>query len=166
MATVSSTLATSQALAMVKGPSAGSAGNLAAPVLRILEDKATLGVANPLLDVSEGECVRFGIIPKGARIIRSLTRLVTDHSAAIAGALVLRPLDGSTATTVASVTAQLETVALTGNAQDLEHGTMLDCADAPVATADSWVEFLPTSDLVIASTAKSMWARIAYSTTY
>lgn len=169
MATIqSSTTATAQALALVKGPSSGASGASSSSVLRILDDKATLAVGAPLVDVSEGDCIRFGVIPKGAKIIPNLSRLVTTHTAAVAGKLVLRPLDGSTVTEIASVTAQLEALAVSasGNAETLsiENGSILDAINSPAATADSWVEFVPTSDLTIASSTKYMWARIVYST--
>ncbi len=161
-ASVSSAIATAQALALVRGPGAGVHGQSASAPLRILDDSVSVPVGSPSVATAT-DYIRFGKLPKGAKIIPHLSRLTTNHTAAIAGKLTLVPLDGTTSTDIASVTVQVETVALTGNAQDLEHGSILDNRASVEVTTDSWIQFVPASDLTIASTAKTVYARIVYS---
>lgn len=160
-ASVTSPIATAQALALVKGPSAGVSGMAAAPVLRVLDDKATIPVGAP--SVSTTDYIRFGMLKKGCKLIPALCRLTTNHTAKIDGNLTLVPLspDGSLQLSV-NATVHLETVAVSGNAENVETGSIPDNADGLVASSDSWVQFSPSSDLTIASTAKTIWARIVY----
>lgn len=166
-ASVISTVATKQALALVKGPGQGAHGSSSAMHLRLLEDKASIPVGAPSM-TGGTHYVRFGKVPKGAKIIANLSRLVTDHTATIAGKLSLVPLSGATAVDIASVTVQLEALAVAHDATSMtvETGSLLDAVDSVVATEDSWVHFIPASDLTIASTAKNIWARIAYGMPY
>lgn len=159
-------VATAQALALVKGPGVGKAGYDSAANLRILDDKITLAVDHTI-DVSEGEYLRFGKVPKGAKIIPFLTRLITSHTAEVPGKITLTPLSGATGQDIASVTIQLEAeaVAASGNSETLSItvDSMLEAADLVTAAEDSWVDFIPAGDLVIASSIKYIRARIVYS---
>ena len=162
MSSVLSTIATLAAAALVKGPGRGSS---AIPShLKVLDDVAEVPVANPAIDVSEGDYIRFGVIPAGAKLCAALSSLVTNHTATIAGKLVLVPLDGSASTEITGVTVLLEGVAASGNSETLTIKSVPLAADSVSITKDSWIQFIPTSDLVIASSAKKIWARIAYGT--
>ena len=164
-----SVIATLQALALVKGPSAGSPGPQSAATLYLLDDKATLAV-DQTVDVSEGQVIRFGKVPKGAKIIANLSRLCTNHTATIPGKISLVPLSGAAATDIATVTVALEAlaVAASGNSETLsvENGSLLDAADSVSATEESWVVFTPASDVVCATAIKTIWARIVYAMGY
>ena len=162
MSSVLSTIATLAAAALVKGPHRGSS---AIPThLKVLDDVAEVPVAAPAIDVSEGDYIRFGVIPAGSKLNAEMSSLVTNHTATIAGKLQLVPLDGSTETDITGVTVLLEGVAASGNAETLTTKSVPRAADSVVVTKDSWIQFIPTSDLTIASSAKKIWARIAYGT--
>lgn len=161
-ASVLSAIATAQALALVKGPGVGIHGQSASAPLRILDDSVSVPVGAPSVATAT-DYIRFGKLPKGAKIIPHLSRLTTNHTAAIAGKLTLVPLNGSSPTDIASVTAHIETVAVSGNAENLEDGSILENQASVEVTTDSWIQFVPASDLTIASTAKTVYARIVYS---
>ena len=165
MSAVLSAIATKQALALVKGPIAGSHGPESAAKLYILADKVSVPVGAPAI-VAATEYMRFGKIPAGAKILAYLSHVSSDHSAAVAGKLQLVPLDGTAATDITGVTALLENTAVSGNAETPVTTSVPDVADSVVVTKDSWIQFVPTSDLTIASTAKTFYARIAYAMTY
>lgn len=165
-ASVISSLAIAQALALTRGTSAGATNSQS---LRVLDDKATLPVGAPSVATAT-DYIRFGKLPKGANIIPHLSRLTTDHTAAIAGKLQLVPLDGGAAVDIASVTVQVEAlaVAASGNSETLsiENGSVLDNIDSVNVASDSWIQFVPAGDLTIASTAKVIRARIVYGQIY
>ena len=149
MANVLSTIATLETDALLKGPARGSS---ALPSrLRILDDKASIPVGAPA--VTTAQYVRFGRIPAGAKIVPSLSLLSTNHTATIAGKLQLVPLDGSAVQEITGVTVNLEATETT---------CIPDVADSLVVAKDSWIQFVPGSDLTIASTAKDIRARIVY----
>ncbi|RYD41130.1 MAG: hypothetical protein EOP85_13180 [Verrucomicrobiaceae bacterium] len=82
----------------------------------------------------------------------------TNHTATVAGKLRAVPLDGSAAVDIITgVTALLEATETT---------SIPDVGDDVKIAKDSWIEFVPTSDLVIASTVKKMWLRLMYGQTY
>lgn len=149
MANVLSTIAALEAQALIKGPHRGSS---ALPThLRILDDKASVPVGAPA--VTSAQYVRFGKIPAGSKIVPSLSLLSTNHTATVAGKLQLVPLDGSAVQEITGVTVNLEATETT---------SIPDVADSLVVAKDSWIQFVPTSDLTIASTAKDIRARIVY----
>jgi hypothetical protein len=163
-----STLATAQTLALTKGPNSGSHAPAASAKLYLLDDVATMAV-DQTITTATPEYLKFGKIPKGAKIVPFLSRLTTNHTAAVAGKIVLVALDGVTAAVeIASVTIQLEALAVAHDATTLSvvPDSFLDNAACGVATADSWVCFLPASNLVCASSIKTFWARIVYAMTY
>jgi len=168
MANTVSTIAALQVTAQSKGPGRGSPSPQAAAVLRILDDKATLAIGAPLLTAASGEYVKFGKVPKGAIIYPNLIRLTTTHTAEVAGKITLLPLSGAAGTDIAGVTAKLETLAVAHDptSMNVVPDSGLDCVDSQVVAEDSWVCFLPTSDLTIASSAKAIWLRLVYGTTY
>lgn len=158
MANVLSTIAALEAQALIKGPHRGSS---ALPThLRILDDKASVPVGAPA--VTSAQYVRFGKIPAGSKIAPNLSVLSTNHTAAIAGKLQLVPLDGSAVQEITGVTVLLEDTAVSGNAETPDITSVPDVADSLVVAKDSWIQFVPTSDLTIASTAKDIRARIVY----
>ncbi|MCU0751540.1 MAG: hypothetical protein MUC40_00650 [Akkermansiaceae bacterium] len=159
MANVLSTVAALEAVALVKGPHRGSS---ALPThLRILDDKASVPVGAPA--VTSAQYIRFGRIPAGSKIAPNLSVLSTDHTAAIAGKLQLVPIDGiGTTQEITGVTVLLEDTAVSGNAETPDITSIPDVADSLVVAKDSWIQFVPTSDLTIASTAKAIRARIVY----
>lgn len=157
---VLSTIATAQTLALSKGPHRGPASQISN--LRILDDKASVPVGAPSVATAT-DYIRFGRIPAGSKICAPMCHLSTDHSAAIPGKLQLVPIDGvGTTHEITGVTVLLENTAVSGNAETPVITSVPDVADSLVVTKDSWIQFVPTSDLTIASTAKSIWARIAY----
>lgn len=151
MASASSTLAA--AIAAGKQPTNKTR-------LSCLDDKVTVAVGT----FASTEYARFGVIPAGAVIVPHLSRLTTNHTAAVPGKLTLVPIDGSASTDIASVTAHIETVAVSGNAEAVEYGSILDNIDGPATTVPCYVQFTPTSDTTIASTAKNFWLRLGYRT--
>lgn len=150
-ASVLSTIATAQTLALSKGPHRGPASQISN--LRILDDKASVPVGAPSVATAT-DYIRFGKIPAGSVIVPSLSLLSSNHTATISGKLQLVPLDGvSTTQEIASVVVNLETSETT---------SIPDVADSLVVAKDSWIQFVPASDLTIASTAKDIRARIVY----
>lgn len=159
MSNVVSALAAAQLLALSRGPARGAAnGQVNAANLRILSEKATL----PVEDLTSSEYVRFGIIPKGSKIVPSLCCLSSNHSAAIPGKIQLVPLSGATVQEITGVTVLLENTPVSGNSETPVITSVPDVADDLVVAEDSWVQFVPTSTTTIASTAKTMRARITY----
>jgi len=156
MSVVLSTIAALQAAALIKGPSAGSHAPQSAANLRILDDKASIPVGAPAV-VAATDYVRFGKLPAGSRIIPSLSMLSTDHTATIAGKLQIVPLDGSTAQEITGVVVNLAAT---------ETACIPEVADTLVVAKESWIQFVPTADLTIATTAKTLRARIVYGQTY
>lgn len=151
MAIVISTIAAKIAQALVKGPSAGSHGAESAGKVHILTDTAVM----PIGTIAGGtEYVRFGKLPAGAKIIRHLSLLSSNHSATVAGKLTLTPLDGSAGTDITGVTMNLEATETT---------CIPDVAAEVTLTKDCYVDFVPTSDLTIASTDKTAYLALAYS---
>lgn len=162
MANVLSTNYSAQLVALSKGPGRGVSAPTASATLRTMSDKASMPVATLL----STEHVRFMKVPKGAIIYPHLCHLSTNHTAAIPGKIQLVPLDGSAAQDITGVTALLENTAVSGNAETPVITSFPDVADDTVVAADSWVQFVPTSDTVIASAAKDLRLRIAYGQTY
>jgi hypothetical protein len=154
MPIVLSPSATAQANALVKGPNAGSSGPATLGKLAILDEKASCPVGTV---AAATDYIRFGKIPAGARLVPSLCLLSTNHTATVAGKLQLVPLDGSAVTDITGVTVNLEATETT---------SVPDVADSVNITKDSWIQFIPTSDLVIASTAKDVRARIVLALPY
>lgn len=150
-ASVLSTIATAQTLALSKGPHRGPASQISN--LRILDDKASVPVGAPSVATAT-DYIRFGKIPAGSVIVPSLSLLSTNHTATISGKLQLVPSDGvGTTQEIASVVVNLEASETT---------SIPDVADSLVVTKDSWIQFVPASDLTIATTAKDIRARIVY----
>jgi hypothetical protein len=150
MPSASSTLAAAQALALEKGPVFGSNGVATPSNLKVLSEKVSVAVGT----FATTEYARFGIVPKGARIIANMSLLSTNHSATVAGKLVLVPVDGTGSNQeITSVVANLEATETT---------SIPDVADDTTVAEDSWVQFVPGSDTTIASTAKDFRLRLAY----
>lgn len=150
-APVLSTIAAAQLLALSKGPHRGPASQISN--LRILDDKASVPVGAPSVATAT-DYIRFGKIPAGSVIVPSLSLLSTNHTATISGKLQLVPIDGvGTTQEIASVVVNLEASETT---------SIPDVADSLVVTKDSWIQFVPASDLTIATTAKDIRARIVY----
>lgn len=150
MPIVTSTIAAKIAASLLRGPSVGSHGAESAGKLHVLTDEAVMPVGTI---ASATEYVRFGKLPAGAKIIRHLSLLSSNHSATVSGKLVLRPLDGSTAVEITSVVMNLEATETT---------CIPDVASAVTITTDSYVDFVPAADLTIASTAKTAYLALAY----
>jgi len=150
MPSQSSALATAQALALVKGPVFGSNGVATPSNLKVLSEKIALAVGVLLTT----EYIRFGIVPKGARIIPSLSLLSSNHSATVAGKLVLVPVDGTGS--------NQEITTVVANLEATETTSIPDVADDLTVAEDSWVQFQPTADTTIATTAKDFRLRLAY----
>lgn len=149
MPNVLSAIATLEAAALVKGPHRGSS---ALPThLRILDDKASVPVGVPA--VTTAQYVRFGKIPAGSKIVPNLSLLSTNHTATIAGKLQLVPLDGSAVQEITGVTVNLEATETT---------CIPDVADSLVVAKDSWIQFVPGSDLTIGPLPRTIRARIVY----
>lgn len=155
-ASVVSTIAAKQVLALSKGPNSGASNAATAAPLYLFDDVATLPVGAPSIATAT-DYVRFGKLPAGAKIIPHLSLLTSDHSAAVAGKFYLVPLDGST------VPAALAAIA---NIDSTEVAVMLDNAEITPLAKDSWLQWVPDADLTIASTAKTLRARIGYSMPY
>lgn len=154
MANVLTALATTLATALTKGPVFGNSGVSTPTALHVLAETASM----PVGDLASTEYVRFGIVPKGARVIRSLSYLSTNHGSTIPGKLQLVPVDGTgTTQEIASVVANLEATEAT---------SIPDVADDVTVAEDSWVQFMPTSTTTIASTAKDLRLRLAYALPY
>lgn len=150
MPSQSSALATAQALALVRGPVAGSSGVATPSNLKVLSEKIPLAVGILLV----AEFIRFGIVPKGARVIPSLSLLSSNHTATVAGKLVFVPVDGTgTNQEITTVVANLEATETT---------SIPDVADDLTVAEDSWVQFQPTADTTIATVAKDFRLRLAY----
>ena len=148
MANVVSTIAALQLLALSRGPHRGPVSD--ASKLHLLDDVATAPVGTV---ATATDSIRFGRIPAGAKIIPFLSRLSSDHSALQAGKLQLVPIDGvGTVQEIASVTVAITAVTV----------SFLENAAALTVAKDSWIQFVPAADLVIASTAKPFRARIVY----
>lgn len=168
-ASVLSTNYSAQLLATTKGPGRGVAAPTAAANLRILSDSASIPVGAPSVETTQ--YIRFMKVPKGAIIYPHLVRLSTTHTAAIPGKLVLVPVDGTGSNQeITSCVAQIEAlaVAASGNSETLsvEPNSVPDAVADVVVAEDSWVQFVPTSDLTIASTAKTLFLRLPYGQTY
>jgi hypothetical protein len=144
-----STQAALQVLALTKGAGFGPSSKDVMGKLHLLDDKASMAVGITL----STEYVGFGYLPKGSKIIPHLSLLTTNHTATIAGKLSLVPLDGTTATDITGVVINLAATETT---------CIPDEVDSVTLTKDSWVRFFPTADTTIATTAKNVWARIAY----
>ncbi len=144
-----STQAAKQVAALARGTGYGPNSSDVMGKLHLLDDKAVMAVGVTL----SSEYVGFGYLPKGAKIIPNLSLLTSNHTATIAGKLSLVPLDGTAATDITSVVIALEATETT---------CIPDAADSVTLTKDSWVRFFPTADTTIATTAKNVWARIAY----
>lgn len=163
MANVTSDLATAQALALVKGPARGQ--EAAVSHLRIMEDSVSL----PVGDITTAQRIRFGSLPQGAKLIASLCSIISTHTADIAGAITLTPVDGSTSTqSIASVTIARESrfVAASGNSETLTIpvGSINEAAASVVLAKECFVDFVPASDTTIASSTKTAYARLVYAT--
>lgn len=158
-----------QLLALTKGPGRGVAAPIAVANLRFLSDFASMPVGAP--SITTTEYIRFMKVPKGAIIYPPLVRLSSDHTATIAGKLVLVPIDGTGSNqeiTGCTVHRELLYVAASGNSETLsfDHSSVPDVAADVVVAEDSWVQFVPDSDLTIASTAKTIRIRMAFGQTY
>jgi hypothetical protein len=151
MAAAVSTLAGLIAAALIKGPNVGHSEISYPTNLRVLADKVSVPVG---VVATATDYIRFGKVPKGARILPNLSLLSTNHTATVAGKLVLVPLDG--------VSANQEITTVVANLEATETTSIPDVADDLVVAADSYVQFVPASDLTIASTAKDFRLRLAY----
>ncbi len=153
MASALSILATALTAALLKGPAFGNSGVSTPTDLKVLSEKVSVPVGAPSV-VAAADYIRFGIVPKGARIIPSLSYLSTDHTATVAGKLQLVPITG--------VGNNQDITGVTANLEATETTSIPDVADDTVAAVDSWVQFIPTADLTIAATAKIFRLRLAY----
>jgi hypothetical protein len=157
MSSVLSTLATTLATALIKGPVFGDSGVATPTALHVLSESASIPVGAPSV-VSATDYVRFGIIPKGARIIRSLSYLSSDHTATVSGKLQFAPVDGvGTTQEIATVVANIEATETT---------SVPDAAAEVTLTEDCWVQWVPAADLTIATTAKVFRLRLSYALPY
>lgn len=155
MPPVISTIVTAQNNAIAKGAGQGSHAPLSAANLKILSDKASMPVG---VIVAATDYVRFGKIPKGAVIYPNLSLLSSNHTATIAGKFQLVPVDGSAvAQEIPGVVANLEATEAT---------SIPDVANDTVVERTSWIQFVPTADTTIASTAKDIRLRLVYGQTY
>lgn len=154
MSNVLTALATALTAALSKGPLFGNSGVSTPTALHVLSESASM----PVGDLLSSEYVRFGIVPKGARIIRSMSYLSTNHGSTIAGKLQLVPIDGTGTTQ--------EITGVTANLEATEATSIPDVADDVTVAEDSWVQFVPTSTTTIASTAKDIRLRLAYGLPY
>lgn len=150
-ASVLSTIATAQLLALSKGPHRGPASQKSN--LRILDDVASVPVGAPSVATAT-DYIRFGRIPAGSVIVPNLSLLTTDHTATIAGKLQLVPIDG--------VGDTQEITSVVVNLEASETTSVPDAAASLAVTKDSWIQFVPAADLTIATTAKNIRARITY----
>ncbi|MDB6077728.1 MAG: hypothetical protein JWO82_1475 [Akkermansiaceae bacterium] len=129
---IDSTIATKQSLALTRGPNSGSPGpecerNLCA-YSDTLTASATLGTT---------ERLRFGVLHAGGRIEPHLSWITSQHTATIAGSIVLTPTDGSATTTITGVTITRDAAtpgASFGTGQDY-----------PVVNKPCFVDFVPTA---------------------
>lgn len=96
---IDSTIAAKQTLALSRGPTVGSSGLESERNVCTYTDKLT---ATGTLATTER--LRFGTLYAGGRIMPQLSWITSDHSATIAGSIVLTPTDGSASTTIAGVT--------------------------------------------------------------
>ena len=156
MAKFLSLVATLQAAALIRGPGAGSHAPASGGNLRILDDSASVAVGAPAV-LAASDYIRFGKIPAGAVIVPNLSYLSSDHTATVAGKLQLVPLDGSAVQEITGVVVNLETSETT---------SVPDVAASLTVAKESWIQFVPTADLTIATTAKTMRARIVYAQAY
>ncbi len=154
MASLTSVVATAQALALVKGPASGPSTLASAAPVWLLDDSVALPVATIATATDK---VRFGKIPKGAKIIPHLTLLTTNHTAAVAGKIYLTPLSGAAASAG---------IACNANIDSTEVACMLDNAACPAVTEDCWVEWIPDADLAILSSAKVAYLRLFWAMQY
>lgn len=146
-----SATATLQTAALLKGPHRGQAA--AKTRVRVIDEVVSVPVGAPSVATAT-DYIRFGIVPAGAKILAPGSLLSSNHTATVAGSLVLVPVDGiGSNQTIASVVANIEATETT---------SIPDAADSTVVTKDSWVQFVPASDLTIASTAKNFWLRLYY----
>jgi hypothetical protein len=150
MPSQSSALATAQANALVKGPVVGSNGIATPSNLKVLSEKIALAVGV----LTTAEFIRFGIVPKGARIIPNMSLISSNHSATVAGKLVFVPVDGTGS--------NQEITGVVANLEATETTSIPDVADDLTVAEDSWVQFMPGADTTIASTAKDFRLRLAY----
>lgn len=150
MPSASSTLAAAQALALEKGPVFGSNGVATPSNVKVLSESVSVAVGT----FATTENARFGIVPKGARILRAGSLLSTTHSATVAGKLVLVPVDGTGS--------NQEITGVTANLEATETTSIPDAAADVTVAEDSWVQFVPGSDTTIASTAKLFLLRLFY----
>jgi hypothetical protein len=147
-----STIAEKEELALEKGVSAGPSGLTSRRLVRVLDTQVSL----PIGTFPATGTARFGILPKGAQILRRPTEISTTHGSDIPGKLVFTPVDGSTGTQeLTGVSAETTTTPAASIPPT--------ATPAPVLEKDCFVEFMPTSDTSIASTVKAMMACIAYS---
>ncbi len=153
MASALSTIATALAAALIKGPLFGNSGISTPTALKVLSEKVSVPVGAPSV-LTATDYIRFGIVPKGARIIPSMSLLSTDHTATVAGKLQLVPITG--------VGSNQDIAGVVANLEATETTSFPDVADDTVAAVDSWVQFIPAADLTIATTAKIFRLRLAY----
>jgi hypothetical protein len=155
MPVANSDIAVAQEVALTRGPGRGSSAPDGVSNLRILSDVASV----PVGTFATTEYARFGRIPKGARIYRSLGSYIsTDHSAAISGTLQLVPINGGAPVTLIS--------GVVANVEATETTSIPDCADDVKVDFDGFVQFVPSSNTTIASTPKKIWLRLVYGQSY
>jgi hypothetical protein len=150
MPSQSSTLATAQALALVKGPVFGSNGVATPSNVKVLAEAVTL----PVGVLADDEYARFGIVPKGARVLKAASLLSTTHGSTIPGKLVFVPVDGTGS--------NQEITSCVANLEATEATSIPDAVADLTVAEDSWVQFTPTSDTTIASTDKLLFLRLFY----
>ncbi len=151
MAIILSTNYSKQLLALDRGPGRGVAAPVALSDLQVMSDKVALPIATI---TAATDYVRLMKVPKGAIIYASLSKLVTDHSAAIAGKLQFVPIDGIGSTQdLTGVTANIAATTAT---------SFTEIADDFVVAKDSWVQFVPTADTAIATTVKYLKLHLAF----
>lgn len=145
-----SAVATATALALTKGPLNGPSGVTTPTNVHCLSENVSV----PVGTFATTEYARFGVVPRGARILPSASYLSTDHTATVAGSLVLVPISGTGSNqTIPTVTANLEATETT---------SVPDAAADVLVAEDSWVQFVPGAATTIATTAKNFRLRLFY----
>lgn len=141
-----------QVLALTKGPAFGASGFDSLRNLRLVQDVTSVAVGT----LTGGtHSVRIGMLPLGCAIVPGLTWLTSDHGSDVAGSLVLVPTDGvGDNITIASVTLETNTAAV---------AAIVATNAIDEVTKDYWIEFVPTADWTVVTTAKTLRSRIAVS---
>jgi hypothetical protein len=150
MANLSSAIAAKTEQAVNKGPVGASGLEAQRPLYCYQDTITTPAGANTVVDR-----LRFGALPAGAQILPHLTGITTGHSAAVAGKLVITPVDGSAATEFTGLTISLDSLP----ARTLPTGFDF------VIAKESFIDFVPSSAPSVAQNIPFR-ARIVYALTH